>query len=308
MQLMSLKCPNCNGTLKMVKEGTFYCSNCDSAFMADYDKDDVEYQKMKVEAEIRRQQLGQAQAGAEDRARRAKDQFRTRMIVLAVVAGILLTIVVPTVVVTLQTQKRAAEAYIQKEQEREARREAEEKEKEERRRQEEEAREAAEEAERQAMLASYRLSTDEIISDDFFVENANQALRGQLWDNTNLFYTNWVWNEEPEYITSYYMNAKDDDKRDRNMLVSIYKINWDKEYDDHTDRYVMYDAVCLCNISRNEDGTIRSDFAPDGVSYHSELISNQFLSGYTDLDQLIRQEIYGNADYDYVEFTMPDAG
>ena len=57
MQLMSLKCPNCDGPLKMVKEGTFYCANCDSAFMADYDKDDLEYQKMKVEEAIRKQQM-----------------------------------------------------------------------------------------------------------------------------------------------------------------------------------------------------------------------------------------------------------
>ena len=49
MQLMSLKCPNCNGPLKVVNEGTFYCANCDSAFMADYDKEDLEYQKIKVE-------------------------------------------------------------------------------------------------------------------------------------------------------------------------------------------------------------------------------------------------------------------
>ena len=307
MQLMSLRCPNCNGPLKMVNEGTFYCANCDSSFMADYDKDDVEYQKMKTEAEIRKQQLDQAQSSQAERAQAAKSVFRRKMIALAIVMTVVLTIIIPTVIGTLRVQKRVAEERRQQEIEREAKREQEEKEKEkeEKRRQEEEARLAKEEAERQAKLASYRLSPEEITSDAFFVENANQALYGQIWDNTDLFWTNWVWNEDPEYITSYLLIAKDENKRDQNIMCNIYKVHWDKEFDDETQHYVMYDAACLTNISRNEDGTINSDYDPDSLSYHSELIANQFLSGYTEYDQLIRQEIYGNSDYDYVEFKMP---
>lgn len=305
MQLMSLKCPNCNGALKMVNEGTFYCVSCDSAFMADYDKDDLEYQKMKVEAEIRKQQLNQAQTGAEVQKSKAKDQFRIKLIVIGVVAAFFLIITVPTMIITLQTEKKAAETRIQQEKEREERREAEEKEKEEKRRQEEAAREAEEEAARQARLASYRLSAEELGSDEFFVENANMALKLQLWENTSLFYTDWVWNEEPEYITSYFLTAKDENAREQNILISIYKITWDKEDEDGTDRYVVYDGACLYNISKNEDGTIRSDYDPDELSLHSELIRNQYLSGYADYDQLIRQEIYGNGDYVYFEFSMP---
>lgn len=301
MQLMSLKCPNCNGALKMVDEGTFYCANCDSAFMADYDKDDVEYQKMKVEAELRKQQLNQAQTGAEDRKRKAKDQFRIKVIIIAVVALFFLIITVPTVIVTLQSEKKAVETRLQEEKERQQRQEAEE----EKRRQEEAAREAEENAIRQAKLDSYRLSEEELTSDVFFVENANKALEVQLWDNTSLFYDNWVWNEDPEYITSYFLTAKDENAGVQNILVSIYKIHWDKEDDDGTDQYVIYDGAVLYNISRNEDGTIRSDYDPDELSYHSELIRNQYLSGYTEYGQLVRQEIFGKADYDYFEFTMP---
>ncbi len=305
MQLMSLKCPNCNGDLKMVKEGTFYCANCDSAFVADYDKDDVEYQKMKVEAEIRKQNLNQAQIKAADNTRRAKDSFRIKMIVLAVVAGIALTIVVPTVIVTLRTMTREAEIRHQQEIEREEQRKAEEKEKEEKRRLEEEARKAEEEAERRARLAAFRITPDDIAGDEFFIENANRAIERQLWNNTSLFYTDWAWNEDPEYITSYLLFAKDENDREQNMLVSIYKIHWDKELDDTTERYDIYDCACLTNISKNEDGTLSSDYTPDGISYHSELIRNQFLSGYEDYDELIRQEIYGNPDFEYQEFTMP---
>ncbi len=305
MQLMSLKCPNCNGTLKLVNEGTFYCANCDSAFMADYDKEDLEYQKMKVESEIRKQQQRQAQTGANDLKRKAKDQFRIKVIVIAVVAAFFLIITVPTVIVTLQTEKKAVEARIQEDKERQERSEAEEKEKEEKRKQEEAAREAEEEATRQAKRASYILSAEELTTDEFFVENANKALEGQLWDNTNLFYTDWVWNEKPEYMTSYFLTSKDENARVQNMLISLYKIHWDKENDDGVDQYVVYDGACLCNISRNADGTIRCDYDPDELSFHSELIRNQYLSGYKEYDQLVRQEIYGNGDYEYFELTMP---
>ena len=34
---------------------------------------------------------------------------------------------------------------------------------------------------------------------------------------------------------------------------------------------------------------------------------NQFLNGYTDYDQLIREEIYGQSEYNYVEFQFPGA-
>ncbi len=289
----------------MVKEGTFYCTNCDSAFVADYDKDDVEIQKMKVEAEIRQMKLNQAQSNEAEQKRRAKDSFRIKMIVIAVVAAIALTIVVPTVIVTLQATKYEMENRIQQEKEREEQRQEEAKEKEEQRKREEEERAAQEEAEKQARLAAYRVTPEELATDSFFVENANNALQGQLWDNTNLFYTDWTWNEDPEYITSYLLFAKDENARIQNILISIYKVHWDKVLDDTTERYDMYDGACLYNVSRNEDGTICSDYDPDGITYNSELIRNQFLSGYSDYDQLIRQEIYGNADYDYQEFTMP---
>ncbi|MBR3039036.1 MAG: hypothetical protein IKI20_00055 [Lachnospiraceae bacterium] len=298
---MSLKCPNCDGPLKMVKEGTFYCANCDSAFMADYDKDDLEYQKMKVEAEIRKQQLNQAQTGVEVQKSQAKDRFRIKVIIIALVATFVLIVTVPTVIITLQSEKKAVETRIQEEKERQERQKAEEKEEEEKRKQEE----AEKEAERKAKLASYRLTAEGLTSDEFFVENANKALEVQLWDNTSLFYDDWVWNEDPEYITSFFLTAKDENESVQNILVSIYKIHWDKEDDDGTDHYVIYDGAILKNISKNEDGTIRCDYDPDELSYHSELVRNQYLSGYTEYDQLIRQEIYGNGDYEYFEFTMP---
>ena len=149
----------------------------------------------------------------------------------------------------------------------------------------------------------YKLKPENILADSFFLENATKTIETQLKDNTNLYYTNWVYNE-PEYITSYILYAKDENARIQNMVVGIYKLNWDKVYDDRTENYVMYDGACLYNVSFNDDGTLKSDYVPHSMSYHSEIIANQFLSGYSDYDQLIRQEIYGNSDYDHQEFNM----
>ena len=307
MKLMSLNCPNCNAPVKQVAEGKFYCATCDSTFLADYDSDDVEYQKVRTAAEIHKQQMNLAQSGMAVQNRRAKDSFKIKLIAIAAVFLFFLITTVPTVIFGMQMAQRQREASEQQQREQEARREIEEKQREEQRRQEQEAKAAAEEAERQAKLASYRLTPEEITGDPFFVENANRTILGQLWDNTNLFYTNWVWNEAPEYMTSYFLTAKDENERDQNILLSIYKIHWDKEFEDRTEHYVMYDGACLYNISRNEDGTINSNYAPHEMSYNSEIVANQFLSGYSDYDQLIRQEIYGNTEYDYIELTMPGA-
>lgn len=305
MKLMGLNCPNCNGPLKMVKEGTFYCANCDSAFMADFDKEDAEVQKMKLEAEIRKLQLDQAQSNAEAEKRKEKDRFRAKMIRTAIITVIALIIVVPSVIFSIREMTIEAEARRQQQIESEARRQQEEKEKEETRRLEKEAEEAAREAARQAELESYRITPEDIAGDEFFVENAKQALLGQLRNNTNLFYDDWTWNEDPEYITSYLLFAKDENARKQNVLISVYKVHWAKELDDSSEYYEIYDGACLYNIKKNGDGTLRSDYDPDNLSYHSELIRNQFLSGYEDYDQLIRQEVYGSEGYEYLEFTMP---
>ncbi len=281
MKLMSLNCPNCNGLVKQVGEGKFHCENCGTSFLEDYDREDVDYQKARNEAEIRKQQIHLAQQGMADQKRKAKYSFWTNLFGKACVFIFFMTIAIPTVIVTLKEKKRAMESYVEQER----------------------AREAEEEAARQALLASYRVTPEVLLADSFFLENANKALEGQLEKNTNLYYKNWVFGE-PEYITSYILIAKDENNRENNIVTSIYKVHWDKVFDDCTEHYVMYDGACLSNVSLNEDGTIKTDYAPHSLTSNSEIVANQQLSGYTDYDQLIRQEIYGNTDYDYVEFKM----
>lgn len=305
MRLMSLNCPNCYGQLKQVEEGKFYCESCGTSFLADYDKDDVEFQRIKTEGEIQRQQLNMQQMGMAASQKRQKEQNKIKTIVIIVVVAFFLLTTIPTVFISLRMQRIAAERSAKQAQEREAAREQERLQKEEQRKQEEQARKQEEEEKRQMLLASYKVTPDDILSDPFFLENAEKTIEGQIEDNTNLFYTNWEFGK-PEYITSYILIAKDDNESVHNILASIYKVHWYKVYDDRTDHYIMYDGACLYNISKNTDGTIKADYAPHSLTYNSKIVANQFLSGYTDYDQLIRQEIYGNSEYDYTEFKMKE--
>ena len=202
---------------------------------------------------------------------------------------------------TMQRLAASSAASRQREEQRQKEQEEKRKQQEEEQQRRKEEEERRKEAEKQALLASYKVTPEELMADPFFTENAKAAIIAQVKDNTDLFYTNWVLTEM-EYMTSYIFYAKDENARRHNYVVSVYRVHWDKVYDDHVDHYVMYDGACLQNVSKNEDGTIKTDYVPHELTYNSELVANQFLSGYTDMDQLIRREVYGNADYDYVEF------
>lgn len=294
MELKSMNCPNCGGPVKQTEDGRFICESCGTPFIPDYDQEDVEFQRIKNEADLRAQQ-----------AQKAKERKKVKTItIVSIVVGVVL-IMSASVIFTVRMAMTRATVYRAERQQREAEREQKKQQEEEQRKQEEESRKAEEEAERQALLASYKVTPEELLADSFFVENANAALFGQLKNNTNLYYTNWAWNKQPKYKTSYLLIAKDENNRKHNILVNLYKVFWDKEYDGSTERYVMFDGTCLYNVSLNPDGTIKSDYEADGLTYNSEIKANQFLSGYSDYKQLIRQEIYGNSDYDYIEFKMP---
>lgn len=309
MQFKSIKCPNCGGPAREMGDGKFVCESCGTSFMADYDKEDVEYVKAKAFAEREKMRSERQKAGIEMVQNIQRKPRMARAIVISI-SMIFCSIIVCNVIIFSIAGKMhsgMSASYEQSRQNAEERasRERESLEAEWNSRQEE-AQRAFEES-KAIKLASYRVTPDELLSDEFFVENATASLLKGLEGNTTLYWANWVWNEEPEYLTSYLLIAKDESEFDQNYVVSIYRVHWDKEFENRTDKYVMYDMVCLKNVTMGEDGAIRSDYNPQEFTYHNEIVANQFLSGYSDYDQLIRQEIYGNPDYGFEEFQFPGA-
>ncbi len=306
MQLMSLKCPNCNALVEQTEEGKFHCDSCGTSFLADYDREDVEYARIKTEAEIKKRQLDLAEKRMESgqTGAAARRPIRnTRAISIGIIVFVVFMVFIG-IISTMFGMRRMAEssaASRQREEQREKEQEEKRKQQEEEQQRRKEEEERRKEEEKQALLASYKVTPEELMADPFFTENAQAAIETQVKDNTDLFYTNWVLTGI-EYLTSYIFYAKDDNARKHNYVVSIYRVSWDKVFDDRVEHYVMYDGACLNNVSKNQDGTIKTDYVSHELTYNSELVANQFLSGYTDLDRLIRREVYGNADYDYVEF------
>lgn len=315
MQLVSMRCPNCNGAVRQVGEGKFLCESCGTSFLADYDKEDVEYQKIRLDSQREKMQFEREKAKGNNVQRTQQMKPGTGKAIGIIVGYFVIMFVIINIAilgVVIRARKSTSNSYDQyrkRQEEREAKAKEEEETakrlKEEQESKAEESRAEAEKAEA-AKLAAFDITPEDLLADAFFVDNAKAALRSQLEKNSNLYYTNWVWNEEPEYLTSYLLVAKDESNSCHNILISIYKVHWDKVFDDRTDQYVMYDGTCLYNLSKDSDGTIRTDYSPHPLSYNSELIANQFLHGFSDYDQLIRQEIYANSDYRYVEFQFPE--
>ena len=309
MELKSLRCPNCNGPVRQIGDNKFICDSCGTSFVADYDQEDVDIQRIKSEEAVRKKQIESYRNTVQTvsgEIRHVNPKLRAVAIAIVVVVFIMAISFFYNFFLYFQKlgghAKYYYEDYEQMREDQKAR-----------------AAELAQEAERlresqakaaeeiqMALHASYKVTPEELMADSFFMQNAADALKAELQNNTKLYWTNWVWNEEPQYVTSFLLTAKDANAWDHNILVSVYKVFWDKEYETHTEKYVMYDATCLKNVSLNEDGTIKTDYVADGLYYHNEIVENQFLSGYADYDQLIREEIYGNSDYTYVEFQFPE--
>ena len=162
MKLMSLQCPNCNGPIKQVGEGKFYCENCDTSFLADYDKEDVEYEKIKTEGEMHKEQL--------DEQRRADaiaktNQETAKAVRIVVIVLVMVFLVIPGIIGIIfsifmvkseyeQSKIRAQQEQSSREQ---AKIDAEEKEK-----QEEEAREVQKAVEKKLLLDSYNIKPEDI--------------------------------------------------------------------------------------------------------------------------------------------------
>ena len=181
MQLMSLKCPNCNALVEQTEEGKFHCPSCGTSFLADYDEEDVEYQRIKTEAEIRNRQLDLAEkrmAGGQTGAQLRRPVQKSKAVTISIVVFIIFLIAMTGFSAVFAMQRAAASSIAsrQREEQREREQEVKRKQQEEeqkRRKEEEESRKAAE---KQALLDSYKVTPEDLAADPFFTENAKAAI------------------------------------------------------------------------------------------------------------------------------------
>ena len=316
MKLKSLRCPNCGGPVKKIGEKNYVCESCGTSFVPDLDPEDVEMERIKAEAEIKKKRIDAVQNGMNrisnaqrsqgTRAAKSIALIMVSMIVVIIMISVFVTIFSATRYMHHRNQYANTSDYDAK------RSELEEKAK----KLQEEAQKAQEETARRMQEAlskpKYVTSLEEILADETFTTNAKAALRAATKNTDFLVWSNYFIDGEPMIMRSYLLVAKDEKTRPQNRLISIYRINWYAEYDAddeeeyHRDYFPLYQAQELTDLTINSDGTIKSDYVPDNVSWHTEIPRNQMFWGYADYDQLIRECILAQSDYAAIEIDFSD--
>ena len=318
MKLKSLRCPNCGGPVKKIGEKNYVCESCGTSFVPDLDPEDVEMERIKAEAEIKKKRIDAVQNGMNriSNAQRSQGTRAAKSIALIMVSMIAVIIMI-SVFVTIFSATRYMHhrnQYANTSDYDAKRSEMEEKAK----KLQEEAQRAQEEAARRMQEAlskpKYVTSLEEILADEVFTKNAKAALRAAAKDTDFLVWNNYQIDGEPKIMASYLLVAKDENARPQNRLISIFWINWYAEYgveEDDDDEYrrdyfPIYQAQELSDLTINSDGTIKSNYVPDNPSWHSEIPRNQMFWGYADYDQLIRECILAQSDYTAIEIDFSD--
>ena len=319
MKLKSLRCPNCGGPVKKIGEKNYVCESCGTSFVPDLDPEDIEMERIKAEAEIKKKRLDVMQNGINQinnmqRTRRKAAPQSIAVVVISFIVVIIMISSISAIYSVFQYGMRKYRTASYEDEYNAKRSEMEEKAK----KLQEEAQQAQEEAARRIQEAlkkpTYVTDPDEIFADEVFTKNAKAALRAAAKDTDFLVWTNYHIDGEPKIMASYLLVAKDENARPQNRLISIYWINWYAEYgvdeddDDeyHRDYFPIYQAQELSDLTINSDGTIKSDYAPDNASWHTEIPRNQVFWGYADYDQLIRECILAQSDYTAIEIDFSD--
>ena len=306
MKLKSIRCPNCNGPVKQIGDRKYVCESCGTSFMADYDQEDVEMQRIKAESELKQKRLDAVHKGMEHASKMQRNAFPRKLfaIIFCVIAAMVMISIITTIGFFVNFSKRAKDYQPDYDATRQS--------------MEEQAKQAAEEAQKlqeeaqkrmQAALAKpkYVTSTDELLADAIFVENAKAAMIQDAKDTSFLVWTNYFVDGDPEIVKTYLLVAKDENAKVKNQLICVLWVNWYAEYTDDNNRrdyFPIYKALRLSDLSVNEDGTIKTNYSPDNVNWHSETPRNQMFWGYADYDQLIRECILAQSDYNVFELDI----
>ena len=298
MELKSLRCPNCNGPVRHINDNKYLCESCGTSFVADYDQEDVDIQRIKSEEEIRKKQLETAANFQNRVARRNDEAKKVAIIIVAVFAIFFMISIISTLIWSITRARHTVSKYFNASESYEAMRESMQEEAERLREEEEERLEEY----KRKHTPKYVKTPEDFLSDETFVVNAQAALYDKATDTSFLVWTNNFIDGEPEVINSYLMVAKDETASPQNYLISIFKVNWYRQSDDGERSYFpLYECIVLEDLLINEDGTIKNSYSAGHMSWHSEIPFNQMFWGYSNYDDLYRECILANSDYTLYE-------
>ena len=156
MNFKSVRCPSCSSpSVKEISTGRFVCESCGTSFVADYDREDVEYEKIKQQAEREKREYEQKQSAMNQVRRIQQSQQKAGKVVALVIVCVFGMIFFINVIV-FSTVARSALSKQSSYKSSQAEREEQRKQREEEARKQREAEEQARAAELAAKLAEYK--------------------------------------------------------------------------------------------------------------------------------------------------------
>ena len=252
MKLVDLKCPNCDGILR--KSGNaLICQSCGAAFEIDYDDADVEYEKLRTEAERdarklahekelmeKQYELNQRARAEAEAGRRAAEREQAKRLAARrwVVFGIVLAIVAGGVLLAagqIYLVKNHRVSFLPS---------------------------SSEEEEEKEDTPDYNVTVADLertIED--FIDTGKIVQMGieecAYWNGTNS--VRYYDKTDAKFMNAYLITDIPNTKRpgDSNRLVLFYEVTWHNE--DYGDQ-ICYDAVYFSGLQKNPGGGIISNF------------------------------------------------
>ena len=279
MKLKRMECPNCGGQVKKEADGKYLCESCGSPFVMDYDADDVEYERIKMEQEklknspFTQRYARQQSVDPEVMAQRRK-KVKTILIVMLIVYFILPTFIgiigilgsMLTGIPLKSSSKKTTSTKITS------------------------SKRNKSNSPTPTPAPVYVSDPESILNDKVFTTYMLEAAEEKIesFKTEKVPYTGSFGATGSEFVTAYLVNSEEDSKnRFKNRIYLVYKIRWENDGGEKIDEFF---PVYLNNISIKDSGVLHSDYEIND-DFRFTMKSPRIFYGYESEEQFYREEI-----------------
>ena len=280
MKLKRMECPNCGGQVKKEADGKYLCESCGSPFVMDYDADDVEYERIKMEQEklknspFTQRYARQQSVDPEVMAQRRK-KVKTIIIVMLIVYFILPTFIgiigivgsMLTGIPLKSSSKKTTSTKITS------------------------SKRNKSNSPTPTPAPVYVSDPESILNDKVFTTYMLEAADEKIdsFETEKVPYTGgFRATGISELVSAYLVNADEESaSRFKNRIYLVYKITWEN---DGGERIEEFFPVYLNNITIKDSGVLHSDYVIND-DFRFTMKSPRIFYGYESEEQFYREEL-----------------
>ena len=280
MKLKRMECPNCGGQVKKEADGKYLCESCGSPFVMDYDADDVEYERIKMEQEklknspFTQRYARQQSVDPEVMAQRRK-KAKTIIIVMLIVYFILPTFIgiigilgsMLTGIPLKSSSKKTTSTKITS------------------------SKRNKSNSPTPTPAPVYVSDPESILNDKVFTTYMLEAADEKIdsFETEKVPYTGgFRATGISELVSAYLVNADEGSaSRFKNRIYLVYKITWEN---DGGERIEEFFPVYLNNITIKDSGVLHSDYVIND-DFRFTMKSPRIFYGYESEEQFYREEL-----------------